>query len=195
MPTGTTSATYLRVRLLVVSRRARHTVPMVMDVRSAARIEVAIIGSFRQHFDDVLQARSCCAGAGLVVTTPAGSSVLDRTVEFVRLDNDDVALADPAVQSVATARILAADAVYVVAPGGYVGRTTCYELGRAIEARKPVYFSELPHDLPVSVPATHIMAAPAFAAHVTAGLHHWWDPDPSESPLPGTADMKKAGGR
>jgi hypothetical protein len=162
---------------------------------ATASVRVALIGSFRRHFDVILDVRNWCEGVGLTVTTPAGSDVLDASVAFVRLDCDDAALDDSAVQAVATHRILAADAVYVVAPGGYVGRTTCYEVGRALEAGRPVYFSEAPHDLPISVPATHIMTGMAFATTVAAGLHHWWNPDTSEATLFGTDLTIGTGGR
>jgi len=180
---------------LAIRRGGRHTDLMVKASHDPRLVQVALIGSFRQHFATILDVRRCCEDRGLSVTTPAGTNVLDDTVAFVRLDCDDTALEDPAVQSVATLRILDADAVYVVAPAGYIGKTTSYEVGRAVQARKPVYFSEAPQDLPVAVPTTHIMTAPDFAAHVTAGLHHWWNPDAPEATPFGTALTMKAGGR
>lgn len=168
---------------------------MVTSAHDQGPVRIALIGSFRRHFATIIDARGCCEEAGLSVTTPAGQTVLDGSVPFVRLDCDDTALEDPVVQSVATGRILDSDAVYVVAPDGYIGRTTCYEVGRAIEARKPVYFSEAPDDLPISVPATHIMTAPAFAATVAAGLQHWWNPDEYRAKPFGTDLTMEAGGR
>jgi hypothetical protein len=139
--------------------------------------EVAIIGSFRKYFAAMTNARDCCGAAGLAVSTPASGDVVDDSVTFVRLTTDDAGLADEAIQAVATNRIIRADAVYVVAPNGYVGRTTCWEVGRAMQAGRPVYFSEPPEDLPIRVPATHIIDPPGFAAVVKAGRHSWWDPD------------------
>ena len=48
--------------------------------------------------------------------------------------------------------------MFVVAPGGYVGRTTCYEIGRIIQENRPLYFSESPQDLPLYVPKSHVFA-------------------------------------
>jgi hypothetical protein len=145
-------------------------------------VQVALIGSFRQHFATVLDARSCCDERGLIVNTPLGSEPLDANVDFVRLDTDTVTLSDPEVQSVAMDRILRAAAVFTVAPGGYVGRTTCYEIGRVLQSGVPLYFSEAPLDLPISVPSTHILTVSAFAALVASGGHSAWTPDQSTDP-------------
>jgi hypothetical protein len=61
------------------------------------------------------------------------------------------------VQTVALHRILRAHFVFVVAPDGYVGRTTCYEIGRIIQSRRPLYFSERLKDLPIRVSDGHVM--------------------------------------
>jgi hypothetical protein len=60
------------------------------------------------------------------------------------------------VQTIAMHRILRAELTYVIAPEGYVGRTTCYEIGRIVQANQPLYFSHHPRDLPLLVPDTHI---------------------------------------
>lgn len=46
----------------------------------------------------------------------------------------------------------------MVAPGGYVGVTTCYELGRAHGRRIPTYFSDVPRDLPIEVPPGSVLS-------------------------------------
>jgi len=117
---------------------------------------VAVIGSFRQHFDKVREAAVVLRQQGWEVTTPVGE-VLDSSRRFVRLSGDDEAHDDITVQSVALQRILAAEVVYAVVPGGYVGRTTCYEIGRVIQAARPLYLSERPDDLPIYVPDAHIL--------------------------------------
>ncbi|GAB1511728.1 hypothetical protein JCM33774_37700 [Actinophytocola sp. KF-1] len=90
---------------------------------------VAIIGSFRQHYPDVLVAWLEFRDAGWEVTSPLGSQVIEEGIPFVRFRTDEPAWDDPTVQTAALHRILRACLTYVVAPGGYVGRTTCYELG------------------------------------------------------------------
>lgn len=48
-------------------------------------------------------------------------------------------------------KILKADAVYVYNPEGYVGRTTCYEIGVVISKRRPLYFYAPPADVPIPI--------------------------------------------
>jgi hypothetical protein len=119
---------------------------------------VAIIGSFKNHYEyvcDVWRAFSCI---GLIVTSPKGESIIEERVPFVRFVSDPQSWANTMIQTVALHRILRADFVYVAAPRGYVGRTTCYEIGRVIQAKRPLYFSECPVDLPITIPETHIYA-------------------------------------
>ena len=118
---------------------------------------VAIIGSFRQHYHEVLVAWLVFRAAGWTITSPLGSQIAEEGIPFVRFLSDEPAWDDPTVQTAALHRILRACLTYVVAPGGYVGRTTCYELGRVVQANQPVYFSEHPADLPLAVPADHIL--------------------------------------
>lgn len=135
--------------------------------------KIAIIGSFKQHYDQVLDAWRYLCDQGFVVTSPKGTPILEPGIEFVRFESDPENLDDPGVQTVALHRILGADAVYVVAPNGYVGRTTCYEVGRIMQARRPLYFSEHPKDLPVLIPANHICDVIEFASR---GVANGWQP-------------------
>lgn len=120
--------------------------------------DVAIIGSFRQFYEEILNAWEIFDQAGLRVTTPLGTAILEQGIEFVRFDSDPTDLDDPTIQTVALHRILRADVVFVVAPDGYVGRTTCYEIGRIVQANRPLYFSVQPADLPIAVPSSHVVA-------------------------------------
>lgn len=117
---------------------------------------VAIIGSFRQHYESIMEVWQLFFGLGLEVTSPKGTPIIKENIPFVRFISDPAAWDDPMVQTVALHRILRADFVYVVAPQGYVGRTTCYEIGRIVQAQRPLFFSEHPVDLPVRVPHEHI---------------------------------------
>lgn len=120
---------------------------------------VAIVGSFRQHYHDVLAAWLEFCDAGWTVTSPLGNPVIEAGIPFVRFTSDEPTWDDPTVQTAALHRILRACLTYVVAPGGYVGRTTCYELGRVVQANQPVYFSHAPADLPLAVPIDHVLSA------------------------------------
>ena len=60
-------------------------------------------------------------------------------------------------------KIVAADAVYVYNPKGYVGRTTCYEIGFCFSKRKPIYFYDHPFDLPIPVLEERVLKPKEFA--------------------------------
>jgi hypothetical protein len=122
-----------------------------IEVRS-----IAIIGSFRQHYAQVCQALRIFQEGGLIVKSPKGDPIVEEDIPFVRFTSDVAEHDDNVVQSVTLHRILQADLTYVVTPGGYIGRTTCYEVGRIIQANKPIYFSERPTDLPINVPDSHV---------------------------------------
>lgn len=112
---------------------------------------VAIVGSFRRHYGEVVAVARIFTAAGLRVVSPAISRIVNPGEEYVRFESDPPDLTDQRIQALTTARILAADLVYVVAPGGYIGRTTSYELGRAHERGVPVRYSEPPADLPIEI--------------------------------------------
>ncbi|MFD4671822.1 hypothetical protein ACFWNN_18965 [Lentzea sp. NPDC058450] len=113
--------------------------------------EVAVIGSFRQHYDEVVAAVVELVESGLTVTTPPISSITNPGELFVRFELDPPHVSDGEIQAATLKKILSSDAVYVVAPNGYIGRTTCYELGRVHEKGVPVFYSEVPVDLPLEV--------------------------------------------
>lgn len=130
---------------------------------------VALIGSFRQHYAEILEVHNILTSRGITVTTPEGGLVLEPAVPFVRFNTDVADHTDEFVQCRALHRILRANAVYVVAPEGYVGRTTCYEIGRCMQAGRPLYFSERPADLPVAVPPSHVVTPSGLAAYILDG--------------------------
>lgn len=117
---------------------------------------IAIIGSFRQHYAKIQEAWRFFTENGVVVTSPKGTAMIKEGIPFVRFTSDHDRWDDPMVQTVALHRILRGDLTYVMAPEGYVGRTTCYEIGRIVQARRPLYFSEMPQDLPVRIPEEHV---------------------------------------
>ena len=129
---------------------------------------IAVIGSFRRHYEPVLEAIQTFRRAGLVVTSPLGDEIVEPGIEFVRFSSDRVDWGSPQVQTLALHRILRAELTYVVAPGGYVGRTTCYEIGRVVQADRPLYFSEHPHDLPVHVPDSHVLPASELSSRIAS---------------------------
>jgi len=119
--------------------------------------KVAIIGSFRQHLEAVQTAIKIFQHYNIINTTPIGSSIVEPGIDFVRFEDDLIEESDEVVQTITLKRIFEAGVVYVVAPSGYVGRTTCYEIGRIFQRKMPIYFSSHPIDLPIKIPDTHIL--------------------------------------
>lgn len=118
---------------------------------------VAVIGSFKQHNESVQRVCADLRASGFIVTSPRGADIVEEGIDFVRFRSDPADWPDSAVQSLALHRIFSAELVYVVAPSGYVGKTTCYEIGRVIQRRQPIYFSAQPVDLPLQVPPMFIL--------------------------------------
>ena len=137
-------------------------------------LSVAVIGSFKQFYDEVLDAIEAFRGAGWIVASPAGSEVIEAGIEFVRFVTDSEDDGDALVQTRTLVNILGADLTYVVAPKGYVGRTTCYEVGRVIQAGQPLYFSSLPADLPLHVPERCVASPAELIAQMRQGQHPSW---------------------
>ncbi len=133
---------------------------------------VAIIGSFKtvERYQAVLASIEAFRAEGWTVTSPAGSAVLEAGIDFVRFETDHPDMSDAEVQSVTLERIMSADIVYVTAPDGYIGRTTCYEIGRLVQARRPVFFSMKPEDLPILV-ASRFIAEASVVAREYKGRH------------------------
>ena len=129
---------------------------------------VGIIGSFKQHYSEVLDALRTLRRIGVEVTTPTGASILKDGVDFVRFQTDSSLHDDSTIQSITLHRLLRSEFVYVVAPDGYIGRTTCYEIGRLLQAKMPLYFSSMPRDIPINLPESHILTL----EQLTAGINN-----------------------
>lgn len=137
-------------------------------------LSVAVIGSFRAHnYSGVVETIQLLRKAGFEVTSPAGAAIVSGT-EFVRFETDPTHLSDPEVQSATLERIFSADVVYVVAPQGHVGRTTCYEIGRIVQRQQPIYFSSRPDDLPIPIPERFILPTTAFIEALSQGARPAW---------------------
>ncbi|WP_434452088.1 hypothetical protein [Lentzea sp. E54] len=118
----------------------------------------AVIGSFRRHYAEVVAVVRELEEAGFEVRSPVVSRIINPGAAYVRFETDLPQLSNLDIQAATLAKILDSDVVYLVAPGGYVGRTTCYELGCVQERGIPVYFSEVPEDLPIAIPLENVCA-------------------------------------
>lgn len=130
---------------------------------------VSLVGSFRQHYEEVVKAAGVFAAAGMLVKSPPVSKIVDRGRGFVRFESDPVLATDRELQAAALGKIFTSDFVYVVDPGGYIGRATAYELGRIHERGMAVYYAEPPGDLAIDVPDGTVLSAQQLAAGLAAG--------------------------
>ena len=130
---------------------------------------IALIGSFRKHYDTVLDVLDIFRKADFIITTPLGTPIIKPGMPFVRFISDPSQLEDYMVQTITMERIFRADLIYVVAPGGYVGRTTCYEIGRIIQAAHPLYFTDYPQDFPILIPQSHILSPIELVENLKSG--------------------------
>lgn len=94
------------------------------------------------------------------------SEIINPNEEFVVLRADNPKHDPIEIQSIALHRILSSTFVYVVAPDGYIGRTTCYEIGRVIERKIPIYYSHHVHDLPMPIPEEAIVSPDMLITHI-----------------------------
>lgn len=144
---------------------------------------VAVIGSFQKFYEDVCGLISVFRKNGFNVTSPYLSQITNSRYGFVIFEADDQTLSDDEIQTDTLRKILNADAVYVYdlpiegktpPDKGYIGRTTCYEIGILMAKNKPIYYLYPPDDLPVPITSEQILDPQTFItkfkAHETSFL-------------------------
>ena len=129
-------------------------------------MKTAIIGSFRKFYKDISEVIRLFRKEGCTVTSPYLSDICDSRDDFVIFLDDDSTQSNDEIQTETLRRILNADAVYVYDPEGYVGKTTCFEIGFLMEHKKPLYYLEQPSDLPIPVATTHILSPYEFVKRI-----------------------------
>lgn len=127
---------------------------------------ISLLGSFRRHYSEVLLAARDFQNAGLEIRSPSLSAVVNPGAEFIRFASDAFDDTDQKIQLQTLQKILSSDIVYVVAPNGYVGRTTCYEIGRVHERCIPIFYSEPPKDLPILIRPGSVLSSQALTRAV-----------------------------
>lgn len=98
-----------------------------------------------------------------MVTSPYLSRITESREQFVVFEADDKSQSNDEIQTDTLRKILNADAVYVYDLEGYVGKTTCYEIGILMAKNKPLYYLEMPIDLPVPISTHQIISPNEFA--------------------------------
>ncbi|GAA0583309.1 hypothetical protein GCM10009546_52130 [Actinomadura livida] len=134
-------------------------------------LSVSILGSFRKHYTQIVSTVQAFEANGINVKSPSISRIINPGDLYVRLSSDPQYYSDYKIQEVTLTKILSSDFLYVVNPGGYVGRTTCYELGRAHERGIPTYYLEPIKDLPIKI-GSELIFQPPDLAHRMMVLHN-----------------------
>lgn len=130
---------------------------------------VAIIGSFQKYYSDILKVIKIFKKVGLSVLSPKESYINGRIEDFVIFESDRQDYTPAEIQMITLDKIISADVVYVYNPDGYVGRTTCYEIGFCFSKKKPLFFFEYPSDLPIPVlEDIQVMKPEVFANFVSS---------------------------
>lgn len=129
-------------------------------------MEGSIIGSFRKYYSTVLNIIEVFENTGISILSPRKSNIVDPDEEFIILASDNPHHNAIEIQLIALHRILRSDFVYVYSPEGYIGRTTCYEIGRIVERKIPLYFSSPPRDLPIYLHSNMIWSPEDFINHL-----------------------------
>lgn len=126
-------------------------------------MRVAIIGSFRKYYSEIADVINLFRKEGFIVTSPYLSTICASRDNFVVFAADDSSQSNDEIQTETLRKILNADAVYVYNPdNGYVGKTTCFEIGFLMSKKRPLYFKEMPDDLPVPVAPKHVLSPADF---------------------------------
>lgn len=128
-----------------------------------------IIGSFRKYYQDIVSIIELFEQSGIRILSPKISHIINPDEEFVVLASDDAKLTKEQIQAKVFENERKADFVYVWDPDGYIGRTTCYEIGRIVErGDKPIYYKERPKDIPIGIKEEFILSVDQVIAKVVS---------------------------
>lgn len=108
-------------------------------------LRIVISGSFRRYFDGISETVKAFESLGVEVLSPKASKVINPGEEFAVLETDDTD--DPkTLEQRHLDAIIAADALYLYDPEGYIGDSSKMEIGWAIALGKPVFCKEIVAD-------------------------------------------------
>ncbi len=122
-------------------------------------MKVTIIGSFRKYYEEICKLINQFEKSGIQVMSPKKSFIIDDVDGFVILNSDEKNQQPFIIQEHVFENIKKSDVVYVWNPEGYLGNSTCYEIGKIMGMRKPILFKENPKDLPIKIESGMIKSA------------------------------------
>lgn len=114
-------------------------------------MNITIIGSFRKYYKDICNVIDIFEENKINVLSPKKSYITDEKDGFVILDSDQKGLKPYIIQEHVFVNISNSNFIYVWNPNGYLGNSTCFEIGKIMEMKKPLFFKEIPKDLPIQV--------------------------------------------
>jgi hypothetical protein len=129
-------------------------------------MNVTIIGSFRKYYDDICSVIQMFEQNGIRVLSPKISFIVKDLDGFVVLKSDNSSNKPYEIQQKVFDNIEKSDFVYVWNPGGYVGLTTAYEIGRVAEKGLCIFFKEKVRDLPIYISEDYIKSPEQFVNYL-----------------------------
>ncbi len=100
---------------------------------------VSIIGSFRKFYKDICNIINNFTNQGICVVSPKVSEICNQIDDFVVFKYDNPSFNPAEIQMITMEKILNSHAVFVYNPNGYIGKTTCYEIGFCISRSVPIF--------------------------------------------------------
>lgn len=114
-------------------------------------MNITVIGSFKKYYEDICNLIDLMDKHGVRVLSPKKSRIVENIEGFVILESDDRNCQPYVIQEHVFDNISKSNYVYVWNPGGYLGNSTCYEIGKIMGMEIPLFFKESPKDLPLKV--------------------------------------------
>lgn len=114
-------------------------------------MNACIIGSFQKYYDEILKVIEYFNSNGIDILSPKSSFIVKNEEGFVILGSDYSELRHEEIQLMVFHKMYQSDFIYIWNPSGYIGKTTCYEIGKAEGNNIPIYFKENPIDLPIFI--------------------------------------------
>lgn len=106
-----------------------------------------IIGSFRKHYEHMVDVINLFHENGIEVLSPKEAKILNPDDEFVVFDYDPSHLTDKELEDLVFEKMHKSHFIYLVNPGGYIGLSAAFEVGYCAAHGMDVYAMEESEEL------------------------------------------------
>lgn len=106
-----------------------------------------IIGSFRKHYDQIVNIIDILNKGGIEVLSPKKANIINPEDEFVVFDYDPKHLSYKKIEDKVLEKMHNVDFVYLYNPGGYIGLSASFEIGYCHAHSIKVYAFEKSNEL------------------------------------------------